>query len=265
MPHCTAYETGIYQAGEGGLLTTDGRNHAAQSLRAVIQIHGRGGTATGWGPTDAGNSFEHARLLAETGRYAVYAIDAAGLATWSDPAAITAIDNAVTHALATFGSGTKVGLMGASMGSGATLNYIKAHPTRVCGAQLWCPSTDLDWAYSLSGYTPAYGSALPNNATWTADITTDYGITGGNPGNYTTQAAGHRIRDEYATWRNFPLQVLQADNDSVIPTAQTDAFVTGVGGTALSRVRTATGDHTGVWAKVDPAVTLAFYDSLTWN
>lgn len=256
------YAIGKYQTGEGQLRLSaqdakfDGTEHG------ILVMHGHGGDATQF---DMLTSYQgaHTEALADAG-FIVLSIDAGGPATWGNDAAMTAGLNAYNWLV---GAGKakagKVGVMGWSMGGLNSLNWIKRNASKVAGAWEWCPATDLDYFHGTSGYTPAYdhtGNMFFGN--WASEIDGAYG------GAYSTASAGHRIRDEYASWHGLgiPIRVAHADNDQTIPVAQNrDGFVAGVNDPNVTFREVTTGDHTGLFNYVPTSEVVAFYQGLSWT
>lgn len=259
MTNLVKQEQGVYQAGEWATLITDGTYQATRRSIVIPPGHGNGGR--GYQPPNTG--FEFARALAEAG-FAVYTIDAGGVATWGGPAMQTALGNAVNHMLSLFG-GTKVGLLGYSMGGLGTLNYIKRNPTLVAGAYFLEPVTDLDWVHSTAGYTPPYDISGVGvvQAVWNTEAETAYSATSAT---WATQSAGYRVHDEPQTFRGLcPMTFAHATDDTVVPSNATVAFVQAVNwSTVTLRAGTLTGNHTGIFTTLPAHELVDFYDSLTW-
>lgn len=227
--------------------------------KVIIALHGRYLTSITWGPITSPTAYEHVRALLRRG-YAVVSIDAGGLTPWSNALSMTAINNAVDIALARFG-GTKVGLLGFSMGGLEALNYIKRYPSKVAGAMLWAPCTDLKWAYNLSGYVPAYPlGGLTADSAFISEINAAFSCTSGT---FLSATAGYRIVDEYATWKNkAPIKLIHATDDNVVPIGQAREFIAGVDDPFVT-MEEVVGGH-GAWNGIDPKYSSNFFRSLTF-
>jgi len=242
------------------LSPTDGTYHG------ILCFHGHAGDSSQFEPFGQSTITApgyHTWQLAEAG-YLMGSIDAGGGTAWSNSAAMDRATDGYNWLTGTAGAKTgKIGLMGWSMGGMTALNWAKRNPTLVAGVLLWAPATDLDYFHSTSGYTPAYGSALPNNAGWTSEIDASYGSP------YATTSTGYRIRDEYSSWAGLgiPIRVIHASDDTTIPVAQSqNGFVPGVNDANVTlRTPLPTGNHTGLFANVPSSETVAFFNGLTWT
>jgi hypothetical protein len=226
-------------------------------LRGVMVFHGVDAQST---QAAQGYSFgSHPNVLADAG-YAVMAVDLSNPYSWPSPAVMTIIDNAYTNLISVVGGvagTTKVGIMAWSCGGADALNWIKRNATKVSKAWLFNPLTDMDYAHSTAGYTPAYGSSLPNNATWTSEIDTMFS------NNYAVNAVGYKIRDEYSSWAglNIPIVASQASSDTTVPPAATTAFVNGVNDANVT-LRSYAGGHSNL-PTIPTSDTLAFFTNPT--
>lgn len=251
------YGVGVYRANESSFQIRSWFDRGGS--KAVIGLHGADGSSLQFSPTQ--NVGPHSTMLARRG-YTIFGIDAGGLHPFSDPDEMTAIDTAVTYVLGSGGcSGPKVGIMAWSMGGLAALNYIKRNPAKVACAWLWAPLTDLRWAYSEAGYTPAYGGTVANNASWTSEIDADFNT-------YATNSAGYRVVDEPASWRGIgvPIRVCQASDDAVIPPAMntdaTNGFVAKVNDPLVTlRTPLPTGGHTALFGSIPYDEVASFFAS----
>lgn len=216
----------------------------------ILAIHGHGGTAFAGEQGGLMDQGGHLRALSQSG-YAVLSVDAGvgvhGTAGWGSPNVMSSLDAAFA-----FIGRPQVGIVGYSMGGLSTLNWVKRNAAKVAAVWLWEPCTDLAWADSLPGYAPSYG--LANSASWTSEITAEYGSW--------AATAGYRVYDEYASWRlGVPIHVVHASDDTVIPPAQTDAFIAGVNEPYVTlRSPAPTGNHTGVFLNVPAVEMLAFFE-----
>ncbi len=241
------YRSGLYTPSEKSLLIKQPNDTTpVGDRRAIIVLHGHGASATQW---TVGNFVsDDAQALADAGYY-VFAIDGGGTATWNADAA-TGAAGAITGAygwLVAQGYNAKVGLMGWSMGGGNALQWIKNNPTLVSGALLWAPMSDL-------AYFHANGTAGQ-----IAEIDTAYA------GDYAVNSVGHRISDEYATWRDkCPIKLIHGDADPTVPIALSQAFVAGVNQSQVTLTTVAGADHTTIFSGVTTASTVAFFDAAAW-
>lgn len=219
------YATDLYTPNEGALLVTPLHSPSLAEKRAVICVHGRGASAVQWVPgTFVG---DHAQYLADQG-FAVLSVDAGGPYTWNNDTAMTAITAAYNWLVAQ-GTLTKVGLMGWSMGGGNSLQWMKQNPTKVAAAALWAPMSSLPYYYGSGD----------------AEIEAAYG------GNYAVNSVGHRISDEYATWRDkAPIRIWHGTSDASVPLSLSQAFVNGVGQSQVDVVAVSGADHTTVLLQV---------------
>lgn len=233
------------------------------SRPAIICLPGHGGDCSQyapWSTSAVGTPGYHAWSLSEAGRYLILGIDAAATVQpeWGNATAVAAITAAYNYAVGTLGAKSgQVGLMAWSMGGLAALNWIKSNPTLAACAWLWNPCTDLDWANSTAGYTPAYGGSSAGNGSWSTEIAAAY-----SP--YATASNGFRVRDEYPSWRGLgvPIKVCQASDDGTIPPAQSTAFVGGVEDLNVSlRSPAPTGGHVNSFANVPAGEVLAFFQT----
>lgn len=263
MSLTVSYDAGVYQAGQRELVITDFFRRTARP--SIIFPPGHNGDAFGFGPQSSGFGYEMVRALAQAG-FACFSIDAGGPTSWSGPAAQTAMGNAVTRALALYG-GTRVGLFGFSMAGATCLNYLKRNPTKVAGAWLADPVTDLDYVHNTAGYTPAYTTA-PAGATapagWAAEAEAAFST---NAAGWSAATAGWRIRDDTTSYRGLcPIRISHASDDATLSYAGSQKFVADVADANVTlRGGSLTGDHVGQFAQLPPAEILAFFLSLTWT
>lgn len=236
--------------GEKAMLILPLRPVPVDQRRAIIAIHGHGADASVWTPGWPGA--RHAQALADAGYYVV-SIDAGGTATFNNKAAMDAITSAYGYIVGTLGiAESKVGLFGWSMGGGNSLQWIKENPTKVWACLIWAPLTDLDY-HCLSGGVP------------TAEATAAYSPPIYVAGDYFTNSVGHKIADEYPTWRNkCPIRIIQGSADTTVPLSKSQAFIDGVNAapgtaTAVDMVVLTGSDHSTLFANIDTDETLAFF------
>lgn len=241
-------------------------NPTGAGLRGIIGFHGHGAGASQF---DQGQGMgKHPAALANAG-FAVLAHDTplSGLA-WNNGAssdaetvsAMGAAKYAYNQLKDVVGvAGTKVGVIGWSMGGGMALQFIKQNPTLVACAWLFSPMTDLDFYHATAGYTPAYDAeGITPNAAYAAEIDTAYG------GNYAVNAVGHKIRDEYATWAGLGIKIMidQTSDDPTVPRHASDAFVAGVNDPNVTLYSpAATGGHPGAVVNRDPKEVVDFFQA----
>ena len=226
---------GVMLAGEQMILSRPTTQVPTSELPAIIALHGHGGDAAQMIPYWIGS--EHMRKLVEAG-FQILSIDAGGPATFNNDVAMNAISKAYDWLATVNGmAGSKVGMIGWSMGGGNTLQWIKSNSDKVTCALLWAPLTDLDYH---AGYPP----------TPSAEAQAAYG------GNYVVNSVGHKIADEKATWRNkVPIRIVQGMSDTTVPPSKTQAFVTGVGDPKVTMEPVIGADHTSLlWLYGDDKV-----------
>lgn len=231
--------------GEKALLIEPLRQIPIEQRRGIIALHGHGADASVWTPGWAGA--RHLQALADAG-YFIVSIDAGGPATFNNIAAMTAITSAYGYLTSVVGlAEAQVGLFGWSMGGGNALQWIKENPTKVWAALLWCPLTDLDYH---SGYPGAVGAEY--QAAYSPPI---YAA-----GDYAVNSVGHKIADEYPTWRNkCPIRIIQGTADTTVPMAKSQAFVTGVNQPQVDIVLLAGSNHSNLFANYLTDATLDFF------
>lgn len=242
---------GLYVPNENSMILRPTRYVAPADRRVILAFHGHQpptvppatGGELGWLPGWPGG--DHTQTLADDG-YTILSIDGGGGSTWNNNAMLAAADGAYNYALSTLGmAGTKVGLFGWSMGGGSVLQWLKSNAARVACCMAWAPMTDLDYFHA--------------NGTYTAEIDTAYG------GNYAANSPGHKIADEYTTWRNKgAIRLLHGTADSTVPVAKSAAFVAGVGQPQVDLVQLAGADHTSLFGAYPTANTLSFFDAGAW-
>lgn len=246
-----SYASGLV-TGRDTTLVTPSWNPSGAGLKGIIVLHGHGGDSriAGFG----GGLEPHPWRIAQSG-FAVLGIGT-GDFWWNGTTADAAnasvmggIKGAYNYLVNTVGiSGTKVGLLGQSMGGGDGLEFIKQAPSLVSCAYFVNPATDLDFYHQTAGYTPSYDTTGNQYAgAYAAEIDTAYS------GNYATNAVGHKIRDEYSSWQGLgiPIVLAQASDDVTVPPAATAAFVSGANDANVTlRSGTLTGGHLGAEANI---------------
>lgn len=215
----------------------------------ILALHGRAAVPGMWAANGLAWGL-HSQNLADE-NYLVLAPDAAGPVTWLNQTSIDAITGAY-NALIALGCNTKVGILAHSMGVGAGLVWMKQNPTKVAALYGFAGVSDLDLTRA--------------NALFTAEINTAYG----GAGTYAANSVGHKIADEYPTWRDLaPIRLAHGTADPFIEPAQSLNFVNGVStGSNQPQVTyqpIAGADHTSVFAGVTVAETRAFFDAGSWR
>jgi len=222
------------------------------SSRLIIALHGHGGDCTQYNQNVASGLGPMA--LARTGRYIVVAIDANGVASWSNPTVMTDIQAAVNAARARGARPGKYGLLGWSMGGLEVANKIKRDAPNIAAAWTWAPAIDLDYVYSTAGHVP-----IANNAAWTSEVNAAFGSY--------AATAGYRVHDEPASYQDLgvPWKICHATNDSVIPQSISTSFVAAVNDPDISmRTPDVVGDHSGLFQYITDAEIVAHFDSGNW-
>lgn len=223
--------------------------NGASGLRGVIIIHGHGGTCL---QMAQGSAFaDHPRKLADEG-FAVIGIDVGGT-SWFGPAAMTAVTTAYNELITTLGcTGTKVGLMGWSMGGGTVLNWLKQNPALVACCWAWSPALDLDWLSMKSGYTPPYSTDGDTaSASWGTEIAAVHpsGYTNSNPMTNTTSFKGV-----------CPIMVSHATDDATLPYHSSVYWIGQVNDPQVTlRTPDVTGGHQGAILNVPASETATFF------
>ncbi len=178
----TKFGAGIYSSKyvtDNMLLLTPSHDSVSTDARfGIIGCHGVANGAEIYIPTVDPVFYigAHSQALADAGFYFL-AVDHARVASWGDPDAMDSMDDAYAYLTGVLGCQPRIGIMMYSMGGLVGLNWVKRNPDKVAAVVGWAPTSDLDYAHSTSGYTPAYGSALPNNGTWTSQVDTVFGPT----------------------------------------------------------------------------------------
>lgn len=252
MSYNSNYDTvGRYTPTEPSLIVHARNVVTPKSARkAIIVLHGADASPLMWSP---GSLFgttpvgDHLQALAEAGYYCICP-DAGGSATWLNDTAMTAITAAYNYLIAQGIKGTKVGIFAHSMGGGNALQWTKSNTTKVVGIRAHAPVTNLDYFQGLGG-------------SFTTQVNAAYG------GNYAANSVGHKIFDEYATWRGVcPISIVHGSADVIVPPAQSVAFIAGVADTRVTEIVKTGADHVTSFAAqyTPPSETVAFFDGLTW-
>jgi dienelactone hydrolase len=192
--------------------------------------------------------------LARTGRYVVCSIQAVGVAAWSSPAALAAIDAAVAAARTRGVKTGKYALLGWSMGGLTTANRIKRDAANIAAAWTWAPCLDLDYVHGTAGHTPNAG-----NPTWTTEVETAFGTY--------AASAGYRVWDEPDSYKGLlvPWKIVHATDDSVMPYTLSQSFVAAVHDpNVVLRAPDVLGDHTLLFGYIKDQEVLAHFDGGHW-
>lgn len=222
---------------EGQLLVRHKATPLDGTAPAILCCHSHNATLdqyTPGVPSDADPGW-HVWMLAQAG-YVVLAVEAAGIAPWSNAAAMARIDDAYTYAMAQGARPGKVGVMGYSMGGLTALNWIKRNAGKVDRAWLWAPVTDLDWARTQGAWGAEINAAYPSGS------------------------AGFNVHDEPQSWRGLcPITLAHAADDTLVPSSQTDAFVAAVNDPLVTKRPVASGGHVDLFHNVPEAETVRFF------
>lgn len=223
---------------EGQLLVRHEATKMDGTVPAILCCHSHNDTLdqfTPGVPTEADPGW-HIWMLAQAG-YIVLAVEAAGIAPWSNQAAMDRINDAYDYAMVQGAKPGKVGVMGYSMGGLTALNWIKRNAAKVAAAWLWAPVTDLDWART--------------QGTWGTEITAAY----------PSGSAGFNVHDEPQSWRGLgiPIRAAHADDDTLVPSSLTDTFVAAVNDPLVTKRPVATGAHVDLFRQVPESETVQFY------
>lgn len=145
----------------------------------------------------------------------------AGASSFPAPAITTAIGNAITALQSYLGNANKVNILAWSAGAADFIAAALADSvnvgSKVAKAYLVNPVVDMDWAYALGGYVPAYstGGVTPPGG-WVAELDTLWG------GNYNTNVtAPYRIRDQAVAYAALGIETIMssASDDATLPPA----------------------------------------------
>lgn len=255
-------EVGIYAALEDAVLMNNGLYQVPSQRKVIIQRGGHNSTGIDGGPVSGGFYFEPTRALIEAG-FTIYSINAGGGQSWWNQNSVNMVVAAIARIKALYGV-SKVALWGGSMGGGVMAQALKTVYADVCGLGGLSPALDLDF-YHGAPYVPAYAIGGAATGAYRAEVEAAYGT---NAAGYDAAAAGHKIRDEYATWRNkCPIRWWQGDTDTTVPWGMVNAFVAGVNQPQVTiRTLVGSGHVPPLPAFGGPPMKeyIDFYNSLTW-
>lgn len=160
----------------------------------IVGCHGHGGYSYQYAPASAAQPGYHTPYLVDTSGYVMMGVDHSTIDSWGDGGTMVALDELYTWLTGTLGMPTtKIAFQGWSMGGLAALNWIMRNPTKVAGAWLWAPATDMRYYRDGSGaYTPTYsvGAAGALQGTYNAELGTVYGASTTAVGTATIPASG---------------------------------------------------------------------------
>lgn len=226
-------------------LTHRPRYKSTGVLGGVLAVPGHNANATQYAQSSAGVPV-HLLALADEG-FVVHAMNptvaASNTSSFASPAVTSAIGTAITTLKGLCGSPSTVALYGWSGGAADIIAAVIADSSIASQvSRIWMsnPSVDLDWAYALSGYTPAYstGGVTPQ-AGWATELDTVWS------GNYNSNVtAPYRLRNQATAYAalNIPTKVCQASDDATLPPAAAPWWV---GQAAASHVTSCSPQPTG--------------------
>lgn len=236
------FGVGRYRASEKDLQVYSKGARPGNAARVILALHGSGGDALQFNLNQ--NPGGHVQALADAGFYVV-SIDAGGSTTWGNDTAMQAITDAYNYAIASLGSGAKVGILGWSMGGMNALNWLKRNPAKVSRMLLGAPASDLGAEHADATFTAAIDTAYANN--------------------YAVNSVGHDPILEPVTFRGLArTKIYHAQDDATIAVTRSRAFVAAVADPAIDLVETAVGGHLGVWSPYPTADTVAYFQAAAW-
>jgi hypothetical protein len=251
---------GVTQAGEKHLLAVSGSERHNGTSPGVIVLHGHGGDAYQAPPAPSWFG-AHVKALADAGMM-VLAADFGGGTTFGNSTFQTALTSAWTWLTGAGGARPgKVLLLPYSMGMLGGLHWVKSNAAKVSGVFAFAGATDLDLFHGTAGYTPAYDAGGVSPGQYAAEIDTAFG------GDYATNAAGFKVRDEYASWQGIavPQRLVHASDDATVPIGQAQAFVTGVNDPLVTLRTLSSGGHTGLFDQLSTDETVSFCATANWQ
>lgn len=133
--------------------------------------------------------------------------------------------------------GSKLVLLGRSMGGSAALAYAAAQPEGICGLCLWATPSNLEETFRL---------ALQDNyrrllAGKTVQVTDSYGRSSLTPG-FIRDFAGHDLLQAARSLKGIPVLVLHGTQDETVPFVQAETLYQQLGG-RKELVAVPGGDH----------------------
>jgi pimeloyl-ACP methyl ester carboxylesterase len=223
MPTCTTgigrYSPANHAAGRDVVIAPTRR--PAVALPPLVYCHGA--TEDAWAALGSFGSGHVAllHLFADLGRYVVACDLGASSTNWANSQATTCLTDAVAYAITASGyAGSKVHLLGASMGHALACRWAALNPTKV---------------RSITGVIPAVGVqwCRDNNATLRAQIDAAHGVT--YPAALPAGADPFTDAAQVATLAGIPWQGFAASDDTTAaPLANVRAWGAAVGGAVTS-------------------------------
>jgi pimeloyl-ACP methyl ester carboxylesterase len=198
-------------AGRPGILACHGRN---QNVQLSF------GSDPTWG--------DYHRALANAG-FVILAVDL-GFNSWSNNLTLRVLDQAYTYLTGITG-GTKVGLMGTSMGTITALQWLRRHPTLVAGTWLSSTFVDLDTVRGTAGWTTPYSMQpgdpnagiaypVPGDATFIANqasLSGAYKVTNDAQWSANVISQGHTPARYPELWRGNRIKFVHSVYDEGVP------------------------------------------------
>lgn len=217
---------------------------AKPGRRLIVALHGHGGDALQFRPSQL--PARVVRGLVEGG-YDVISV-ACGQ-SWGNDQHVSRALAARTWARTTGGSdGTRIALLGYSMGGLGSFNVATRNAGIVNGIIAVAPVVDLAYMYGQAGFT--------------ASIDAAYG------GSWPTNGAGRDPMTELAPTLaaiGTPLRLFYGGADNVVGVGKVPQFAAAVGPTAVATETASADDHTVLWNNVSVPSVLAFLDGLAWG
>lgn len=222
----------------------------------AIYFHGATGSTGSEGLTGMPDAWDKA--LVNAGYITVFAAGGSGV-NFGGPDAMTAYQAAYRWVRDRFNI-TGTVLVGGSMGGLTALNLLtRGAVPGVAGLVLIHPISDLRWAYDVEADDPGWAGA---GSGWRSHIDGRYGITGTLPNTYDLKTDGYDpALAQLARFRGVPVRVYHSPDDTIIPLAQSQAFIArvapAVNEATLVQI---TGDH----GSADTASTTTINDALAF-
>jgi dienelactone hydrolase len=216
--------------------------------KVIICVHGHSADGTQFGPNSTITGQNPLMKALTDAGFALFSIDAAGGAAWSNDTCLTAMNNAVSYMTNEPLNGRidRYGLMGFSMGGCAVLEFHKRHVSNVACTWAWEPALDLNYMEVTGGYTDvqtAYGGA-----SWPSNI------------------AGHSPYDEPANFRGLGRKIVctGAVSDTTVPVSHISTFVTNVNDPDVTFRSISSGSHADCFNNVPPSEVVSFFQAGAW-